>query len=91
VFPVTATLRVLWHDFSILRFGLCTTRSFQALPLPRQDRPAPATLEFSELLTRAKAAIEHALEQVQKTHTLLAESKEKRGSETVMGRGFMPR
>jgi hypothetical protein len=58
----------------------------------RQDRPAPATLEFSELLARATSAIEHAREQVHKTHTLLAESKEKRGSETVMGRDFfMPR
>ena len=56
-----------------------------------QVRPADSTLELSELLTRAKAAIDQAREQIQKTQTLIAESKENRESESALRPGFIRR
>ena len=90
VFPVTATFSVLWHDFAIEVWRMYN-QGFPPSSANRQGHPAPTTLELSELLTRAKAAIDQAREQVQKTHALLAECKEKRESETWMGRSFVPR
>jgi hypothetical protein len=63
---------------------------FPRLSANRQDGSA-AGIEISELATRAKAAIDHAREQIQNTHTLLTEFREYRECEWAPGRGLMRR
>jgi len=65
--------------------------AFPPLSADGRDRPAVGALGLSELLTKAKAAIDQAREQIQKTQKLIAESKENRQSESALGRGFMRR
>lgn len=59
------------------------TRTSASPSNARQDCPPRSPIELSELLTRAKAAIEQAREQIEKTHALVAESKENRQSESA--------
>lgn len=65
--------------------------SFLPFSADGKDRPAGSTLELSELLTRAKSAIDQAREQIQKTQSLITEFTENRRFESAPGVAFVRR
>lgn len=58
-------------------------RAFPPLFANQLDRSADSSLDLAELLARATAAINQALEQIHKTQALLAEYKGNRQSATT--------